>query len=55
MPRARLVFYQYLSDIGVLITAKGVPRQYVLPMWYWQYIYFYQFAGIAKALSIDRC
>jgi uncharacterized SAM-binding protein YcdF (DUF218 family) len=55
LPRARLVFYQCLSDIGVLITAKGVPRQYVLPMWYWQYIYFYQFAGIAKALSIDLC
>jgi uncharacterized SAM-binding protein YcdF (DUF218 family) len=55
LPRARLVFCQCLSTIRVSIAAKAVPRHYVLPLWYWQYIYLYQFAGIAKAMSIDHC
>lgn len=55
LPRARLVFHQCLSGTGVSIAAKAVPRQYVLPVWYWEYIYLYQFAGIAKAVSVDHC
>jgi uncharacterized SAM-binding protein YcdF (DUF218 family) len=55
LPRARLVFQQCLSGEGVSIAAKATPRQYVLPVWYWQYIYLYQSTGIAKALSTDRC
>jgi uncharacterized SAM-binding protein YcdF (DUF218 family) len=55
LPRARLLFYQCLSIMGVSIAAKSVPRHYVLPVWYWQYIYLYQFAGIAKAVSMDHC
>jgi uncharacterized SAM-binding protein YcdF (DUF218 family) len=51
LPRARLLFHQSLSALGVSITAKAVPRQYVLPVWYWQYIYLYQAAGIAKAVT----
>ena len=55
LPRARLLFHQCLSTTGVSIAAKAVPRHYVLPLWYWQYIYLYQFAGIAKAVSMDHC
>jgi len=55
LPRARLLFYQCLSTMGVSIAAKAVPSHYVLPVWYWQYIYLYQFAGIAKAVSTDQC
>jgi len=55
LPRARLVFHQCLSGEGVSIAAKATPRQYVLPVWYWQYIYLYQSTAIAKALSADRC
>jgi uncharacterized SAM-binding protein YcdF (DUF218 family) len=55
LPRARLVFQQCLSGMGVSIAAKAVPRQYILPVWYWQYIYLYQFAGIAKAETMDHC
>ncbi|MGH3556127.1 YdcF family protein [Mycobacterium sp.] len=55
LPRARLVFSQCLSTMGVSIAAKAVPRHYTLPLWYWQYIYLYQFAGIAKAVSVDHC
>jgi len=55
IPRARLVFDQCLSGQGVSVAAKGTPRQYVLPFWYWQYIYLYQFSGIAKALTTDHC
>lgn len=55
LPRARLVFHQCLSNIGVTISAKAVPRDYVLPVWYWEYIYLYQFGGIAKAASMDHC
>jgi uncharacterized SAM-binding protein YcdF (DUF218 family) len=54
LPRARLVFNQCVSAIGVSITAKAVPRQYALPVWYWQYLYLYQFAGIVKAVASDR-
>jgi uncharacterized SAM-binding protein YcdF (DUF218 family) len=55
LPRTRLIFRQCLSSLGVSITAKAVPRQYVLPVWYWQYIYLYQFGGIMKATTVDRC
>lgn len=55
LPRARLVFHQCLSATGISITVKAVPRHYVLPLWYWQYMYFYQFAGIAKAVTTDYC
>jgi uncharacterized SAM-binding protein YcdF (DUF218 family) len=55
LPRARLVFGQCLSGEDVSVAAEAVPRNYVLPVWYWQYIYLYQSTGIAKALSIDRC
>jgi uncharacterized SAM-binding protein YcdF (DUF218 family) len=53
LPRARLIFNQCLSATGVSVTAKAIPRQYVLPVWYWQYVYLYQFAGIAKAVASD--
>jgi uncharacterized SAM-binding protein YcdF (DUF218 family) len=55
LPRARLVFNQCLSGTGVSAAAKAVPRHYVLPVWYWQYLYLYQFAGIVKAVASDRC
>jgi uncharacterized SAM-binding protein YcdF (DUF218 family) len=55
LPRARLVFHQCLSGAGVSIAAKAMPRHYVLPVWYWQYIYLYQSTGIAKALVSDHC
>lgn len=55
LPRTRLVFDQCLSAMGVSTAAKAVPRHYILPVWYWQYIYLYQFAGIAKALTTDHC
>jgi uncharacterized SAM-binding protein YcdF (DUF218 family) len=55
LPRARLIFRQCLSDLGVSVSAKAVPRQYVLPVWYWQYVYLYQFGGIVKAMTVDRC
>lgn len=55
LPRARLIFSQCLSNVGVSTAAKAVPRQYSLPVWYWEYIYFYQFAGIAKAVIVDNC
>lgn len=55
LPRARLLFCQCLCASGVSIATKAVPRHYVLPLWYWEYIYLYQFAGIAKALAIGHC
>jgi uncharacterized SAM-binding protein YcdF (DUF218 family) len=55
LPRARLVFHQCLSNSGIAVSARAVPRGYAVPEWYWQYIYLYQFAGIAKATTVDRC
>lgn len=55
LPRARLVFHQCLSNTGIAVLARAVPRDFFVPGWYWQYIYFYQFAGIAKAMTVDRC
>jgi uncharacterized SAM-binding protein YcdF (DUF218 family) len=55
LPRAGLVFRQCLSGIDVSTSVKAVPREYILPIWYWQYIYLYQFAGIGKVLLADGC
>jgi uncharacterized SAM-binding protein YcdF (DUF218 family) len=55
LPRARLIVSQCFSAMGVSVVAKAVPRQYVLPVWYWQYLYLYQFGGIVKAVTVDRC
>ncbi len=55
LPRARLLFDQCLSAMEIAISAKSVPRHYVLPLWYWQYVYLYQFAGIAEAVTADHC
>jgi uncharacterized SAM-binding protein YcdF (DUF218 family) len=55
LPRAGLIFRQTLSGMGISVTVRAVPRQYVLPIWYWQYVYFYQFAGIAKAMIAEHC
>jgi uncharacterized SAM-binding protein YcdF (DUF218 family) len=55
LPRARLIFRQCLSGEAISITAIAMPRHYVLPVWYWQYIYLYQATGIVKALTTDRC
>lgn len=55
LPRARLVFDQCLSAMNISITATAVPRHYVLPLWYWQYLYLYQFGGIVKAVAADHC
>ncbi len=55
LPRAGLVFRQCLSDLDGIVTVKAVPRQYILPVWYWQYLYLYQATGIGEALLSDRC
>lgn len=55
LPRARTIFAQCLSGMRVSVSTKAVPRTYVLPEWYWQYIYLYQTAGYLKAETVDRC
>lgn len=55
LTRARLLFCRCLSSSGVSVAAQAVPRHYGLPLWYWQYIYFYQFAGIANAVTTGNC
>jgi len=53
LARANLVFRQCFSGTSVSTAVKAVPRQYVMPVWYWEFIYLYQSAGIAKALLTD--
>jgi uncharacterized SAM-binding protein YcdF (DUF218 family) len=49
LPRARFVFSKCLSWPPDRLVLRGVPRDYDLPLGYWEYIYSYQFLAFAKA------
>jgi uncharacterized SAM-binding protein YcdF (DUF218 family) len=55
LPRAGLVFRQCLSGLDATTTVKAVPRQYIVPIWYWEYIFLYQGAGMVKEAFADHC
>jgi uncharacterized SAM-binding protein YcdF (DUF218 family) len=55
MPRARLVFRQCFSDQPGSAVMRAMPRQYPYSVLQWELIYFYQYAGFAKALLKGPC
>jgi uncharacterized SAM-binding protein YcdF (DUF218 family) len=55
LPRARLVFRQCFSDQPGSTVMLAVPRRYDLSILQWEFIYAYQFAGLAKAVLQGNC
>ncbi|MUL46808.1 YdcF family protein [Mycobacterium sp. CBMA293] len=55
LPRARLVFRQCYSTNPAAVVAVALPRRYDLSPIGWELMYFYQFAGFAKAAMQGQC
>jgi uncharacterized SAM-binding protein YcdF (DUF218 family) len=55
IPRARLVFRQCFSDQRGATALRAMPRQYPYSLLQWEFMYFYQFAGFAKAVLQGSC
>jgi len=55
IPRARLVFRQCFSDQRRTTVMRAMPRQYPYSFLQWEFMYFYQFAGFAKAVLQGTC
>jgi uncharacterized SAM-binding protein YcdF (DUF218 family) len=55
IPRARLVFRQCFSDQHGTTVLRAMPRQYPYSFLQWEFMYFYQFAGFAKAVLQGTC
>jgi uncharacterized SAM-binding protein YcdF (DUF218 family) len=55
IPRARLVFRQCFSDQRGATVLRAMPRQYPYSLLQWEFMYFYQFAGFAKAVLQGSC
>jgi uncharacterized SAM-binding protein YcdF (DUF218 family) len=53
--RAQIIFSQCYSDDGRDVTMKAVPRRYDYPFALWEFVYLYQYAGLAKALVQGSC
>jgi uncharacterized SAM-binding protein YcdF (DUF218 family) len=55
LPRARLVFEQCFSDRPGSTVMVAVPRRYRYSLFRWQFVFAYQWAGLAKALAQGEC
>lgn len=55
LPRARLVFRQCFSAEPGAAVMVAVPRRYHLSLLGWEYIFTYQWAGLAKAVVQGEC
>ncbi|HET6733667.1 YdcF family protein [Mycobacterium sp.] len=55
IPRARLVFRQCYSDDRHATVMRAMPREYQYSFLQWEFMYFYQFAGFAKAVLQGTC
>lgn len=53
--RARLIFSQCYSDEPGRVVVRAVPKQYNYPFAIWEFIYLYQYAGLAKAMVQGSC
>jgi hypothetical protein len=54
-PRARLVFRQCYANRPGVVIMPAMPREYHYSVLQWEFIYFYQFAGFAKAILKGSC
>jgi uncharacterized SAM-binding protein YcdF (DUF218 family) len=55
LPRARLVFGQCFSDQRGSTVMAAVPRRYPYSPFVWEFVYAYQFGGLAKAIALGEC
>jgi uncharacterized SAM-binding protein YcdF (DUF218 family) len=55
LPRARLVFDQCYSDRAGSTVMLAVPRRYRYSPLVWEFVYAYQFSGLAKAIVLGEC
>lgn len=55
LPRARLVFRQCFSDQPGSAVMISVPRRYQYSPLLWEFVYAYQFGGLAKAIALGEC
>jgi uncharacterized SAM-binding protein YcdF (DUF218 family) len=55
LPRVRLVFRQCFSAEPGAAVMVAVPRRYHLSLLGWEYIFTYQWAGLAKAVVQGEC
>ena len=55
LPRARFVFTQCFSDTPGSSVMVAVPRRYRYSIFRWEFVYAYQWAGLAKAVVQGEC
>ena len=55
LPRARLIFRQCFSDQPGSAVMAAVPRRYQYSPLEWEFVYAYQFGGLAKAIALGEC
>ena len=55
LPRARAIFSQCYSDDPDRVMLTGVPAAYDWPFAIWEFIYLYQYLGLAKAQLEGMC
>jgi uncharacterized SAM-binding protein YcdF (DUF218 family) len=55
LPRARLVFQQCFSDQPDATVMVDVPRRYRYSLLGWEFVYAYQWGGLAKAIALGEC
>lgn len=53
--RARMIFRQCFSDESGAVTMFAVPRRYHYSPLFWEYVYAYQWGGLAKAVIQGEC
>ena len=55
LPRVRFIFQQCFSDQPDAVVVTAVPRRYRYSLLGWEFIYAYQWGGLAKALAQGEC
>jgi len=55
LPRARLIFRQCFSGEPGVTVFREVPRRYQYSPVAWEFVYAYQWGGLAKAIAQGKC
>jgi uncharacterized SAM-binding protein YcdF (DUF218 family) len=54
LPRARLIFREWFSDQPGSAVMAAVPRRYQYSPLEWEFVYAYQFGGLAKEIALGE-
>jgi uncharacterized SAM-binding protein YcdF (DUF218 family) len=55
LPRVRFIFQQCFSDRPGAAVVTAVPRRYLFSPLGWEFVYAYQWGGLAKAVAQGEC